>query len=473
MLGVILGGLTGDETNLERRDTGKNTLGSPSRKLAQVLLHLSSDNSTTLVGKLVLPLRTPFRAVLVKGSNVDERGDLTGDDSVNLSSHNKVNRLIFGRFSQVERFVAVAVSKKRILLLVGVVEGVGVSKLDLLGVVLQNSIDSEVLVNVGSLNCKVLSTVDVGFVSGVSRNIGGVLIDREDVKRTAISLVKENLVARLVDDDIPRVDRLGSTHKKRNNSISSKDLGSVLLSKLLDNGILRGGDVENSSVESLEVLVQAGLIKTLVVRRHITVSSNIRAGRNIEGEFLQLVELVGLNKLPLFGNLDRSVAVLLRLVVHPGVSLATRVVAGLVSGVATAHRGLLGGASVGTASAGVSVVSTALGLENGRLASLSVVNNRERSVVSILIVVKEGGGSISTVSVVRITVATLLLSLVVLGILHGLSPVGNLTKLVVLGVRGIGDVVELKRLRNSGGGTPGIGVAGERREFKDLIEGHC
>lgn len=117
---------------------GKDALHCPAGELATVVLHLGSNNSTTLGNKLASPVKSATTALslavkLVESMDADVlvlAADGVPLNGVNLCSDDKVDRLLLVE-GKVEASVLVGLAGRRVGILGGVVEGVAVSHSDL------------------------------------------------------------------------------------------------------------------------------------------------------------------------------------------------------------------------------------------------------------------------------------------------------------------------------------------------------
>ena len=88
--------------------------------------------------------------------------------------------------------------------------------------------------------------------------LGG-FIDGEKIKLRAIALVKEQLVANTLNDDVPGLDATGCTHECGQDGVSGEDRGRVILGKAADDGVVSGGDLEEvPRLEALEATLRPG-----------------------------------------------------------------------------------------------------------------------------------------------------------------------------------------------------------------------
>jgi hypothetical protein len=121
---------------------GEDTLNSPSCKLAGVVLHFGGQNGTPLAGQLGPPVESTTRALCLVVKLVQRLDgqvlvlavDVVLNDSIELCSDNKVNRLVILLQRKIEAAVSVGLGRRRISLDFLVVEGVLVSHVDLVGV---------------------------------------------------------------------------------------------------------------------------------------------------------------------------------------------------------------------------------------------------------------------------------------------------------------------------------------------------
>lgn len=379
MLGVVLRGHSGGETNLHLINITENALHSPSRDLVEVVLEFSGDDGTSAGVELVLPLGG---AVLVENTQVE--GSAVRSKSVDLGSEDEVKGCSLRVVRKVELLVLVGVAQD-----VGVVvrEGVGLVG-DLALGVLSNSIGGKVLVNQSSLKAKVCGRVDVVLVGGVSRRVSSVLVDGDEVERTTLSLVKEELLTLLGDDNIPRSHGLGGAHDLRQNGVSDEDSVGRVLGELLHDGVLRGGGVEHGSAEVSELGNVVSTVELSVVGEQVSVGINLHSLGNVVAELLHLGVSDLLDLGPVVGNVDGGVSDSLGLVKVSPSELAltkSRVGASLATNGSPAGLILESASSLGTSSSSERATSgsTSSSLENGGSSSglvgvLGVVNHGER-----------------------------------------------------------------------------------------------
>lgn len=225
---------------------GKDALNCPAGELATVVLHLGSNNSTTLGNKLASPVKSTAAALslavkLVESMDADVlilAADGVPLNGVDLCSDDKVDRLLLVE-GKVEPSVLVGLAGRRVGILRRVVEGIAVSHSDLRRLALDDDLVSEVVVDVGGLLGKGIGLVDgvLTTISGIERSIGGILIDRHHIKGGIIALVQEDLVTLSRDDNVPGVNGSRRAHEHGQNTIRGEDSCLVLLGKLLDYGI--------------------------------------------------------------------------------------------------------------------------------------------------------------------------------------------------------------------------------------------
>lgn len=240
-------------------------------------------------------------------------------NSVDLSTDNQEDGLLLAG-GEVEAAVLVGLGGRGDVLLGGVVEGVLVGHVDLLGLVLDNDLVGEVVVDEGSLLGKGVGLVDaiLRALGSLERPIRGVLVDGDKVESGVVALVEEDLVALAGDNDIPRSDGAGSAHEHGENAVGGEDGGLVLLGKLLDDGIGRGGDVVGGTVDSGEPalgVLDDGLVVGAVVGVEETVVIDILTLVGLEVELTKTVVVDLLNQLPVTLDVDRSITVALGLVI--------------------------------------------------------------------------------------------------------------------------------------------------------------
>ena len=91
----------------------------------------------------------------------------------------------------------------------------------------------------------------IGRVS-FERSVGGVLIHSHHINRRIRSLIEEDLVAMLDNDNVPGVDASSSAHEHRQDVGGGEDTGFILLGKGLHDWIVRSGHIVGCSIEMLE-----------------------------------------------------------------------------------------------------------------------------------------------------------------------------------------------------------------------------
>lgn len=306
---------------------GENGLDSPPGELAAVVLHFSSDNGTTLGSELGPPVESTSGSLglaipFVEGVHGNELVLAVGGillNSVDLSTNNQEGGLLLAG-GEVKAAVLISLGGRGHVLLGGVVEGVLVGHVDLLGLVLDDNLVGEVVVDEGGLLSKGVGLVDaiLGTLGSVERSVGGVLVDGDKVESGVVALVEEDLVALAGNDDIPRSDRAGSAHKHGEDVVSGEDGGFVLLGELLNDGVGRGGDVVGSTVDGSEPalgVLDHGLVVGAVVGVKETVVIDILTLVGLEVELAETVVVNLLNQLPVTLDVDRSITVALGLVI--------------------------------------------------------------------------------------------------------------------------------------------------------------
>lgn len=306
------------------RDDG---LDGPASELARVVLHLGGDNGTTGRDELGAPVKGSTASLglvveLVEGLDGDVlvlAADSVLGDGIELGTDNQVERLLVGD-GEVEAAVLVGLACGWVGLLGGVVEGVLVGHVGAVGIVLDHRLVREVVVDVGGLLGERGGLVDGVLVTlgGVHRGVGGVLVDGDHVQGGVVTLVQEDLVALLHDHDIPGVHGAGRAHKHGEHAVGGEDGGFVPLGELLDDGVGGGGDVVGGAVDDVELALVAlgrGLVERAVVAVHETVAVDILTLVGVEVQLRKTVEVDLLKQLPVRLDINRRIAVALRLVV--------------------------------------------------------------------------------------------------------------------------------------------------------------
>lgn len=313
--------------NLHNVRLGEDTLNGPASKLAAVVLHLGSNDSTTLSNELGAPVESTTAALglaieLVEGTDSHELviaidGVLL--DGVDLGTHNEVDGVL-GVGGEIETAVLVCLGGGGVSVLRGVVEGVAVRHLELGGLGLGDDLVGKVVVDVGGFLGEGSGLVDgvLAAVGGVEGRIGGVLVDGDHVQVGGVTLVEEDLVALANNDNVPRVDGAGRTHEHRQDGVGGENGGLVLVGELLDDGVGRRGDVVGGAVDggklalgALDGLLVVGAVvvvqEAVVVEVLAVVGVEVQLGEAVKVDFLQQV--------PVRLDVDARIAVARRLVV--------------------------------------------------------------------------------------------------------------------------------------------------------------
>lgn len=119
----------------------------------------------------------------------------------------------------------------------------------------------------------------------------GSLIHSEQVQHVGlISLVNKQFVLILLDDDIPRVHRLGSSHDSSNCNLSGEDVCNIILGQSGKYGVLKSLHIKDLSCKGNHflLLVSTCLIKVLVVMMDLsTCGHNFDLGNWDGSEFLE------------------------------------------------------------------------------------------------------------------------------------------------------------------------------------------
>lgn len=321
--------------NLHNVRLGEDTLDGPASKLAAVVLHLGSDDSTTLSNELSAPVKSTTTALglaikLVESTDSHElviAVDGVLLDGVDLGTHNEVHGVL-GVGGQVETAVLVGLGGGGVGVLGGVVEGVAVRHLELGGLGLGDDLVGEVVVDVGGFLGEGSGLVDgvLAAVGGVEGRIRSVLVDGHHVQVGGVTLVQEDLVALAHNDNVPGVNGAGGTHEHRQNSVGGKDGRFVLLGEFLDNGVGGGGDVVGGAVDGRKLALGAldGLLvvgAVVVVQEAVVVE--VLAFVGVEVELGEAVEVDFFQQVPVRLNVDARIAVASGLVVVSPAKAAT------------------------------------------------------------------------------------------------------------------------------------------------------
>lgn len=240
-----------------------------------------------------------------------------------------MQRLLVLLEREIEAAVPVRLGGSRVALDFLVVEGVLVSHVDLLGVRLDNDLQWEDVVDVGSLEHERAGAVDRVLVAlgNLERRIRGVLVDGDHVQVGLVALVNEDLVAPLCEDQIPRVDGLGGAHEHGEHVVGGEDGGLVLVGELLHDGVAGGGDVVGGALEDLELALRRLRTGLLVVAAVVVVQEavvvEVLALASLEVELAETREVDLLLDGPVGLDLDGGVAVALGLVVPAAKATST------------------------------------------------------------------------------------------------------------------------------------------------------
>ncbi|KAI6754332.1 hypothetical protein HG530_012846 [Fusarium avenaceum] len=236
VLVINTGCQTRDET-LHNISLGEDALYCPSSELATVVLHLSSNDGTTLGDKLAPPVKSTTAALSLAVElveSVDADVLVLAADGVPLD---------------------------------GVDLWVTVGHGDLGGLVLNNNLVGEVVVDVGGLLGEGVRLVDgvLATIGSIERGVGGVLVDCHHIKGGIITLIQEDLVALSRDDNIPGVNGSRRAHEHGENAIGGEDVVDILS--------LVGVEVQLSQTVEVDLLEQLPL--SLDVDTGITVTSRL------------------------------------------------------------------------------------------------------------------------------------------------------------------------------------------------------
>lgn len=314
----------------ELQDIGvsNNGLSCPLRELVGVILHFSGNNSTSGRRKLLSPVKRTTASLcswvkLVQCSDSDSlvlAVDGVLSDSINLSADNNVEWLLVVE-GEVETSVLVCLGRWWISLLRGVVEWVSVCHLDLGAFVLDDGLVGKVVVDIGGLLGESGWLVDgvLGSLRSVHWRIGSVLVDGDHVEGRVVALVKEDFVALLDNDNIPRVDGAWRTHDGGEDAVGSEDGSLILLSELLNDWILGGCDVVRSALNNSKPLLLSALNSRLVVVSVVVVQESVcvdvLALIGVKVELGQAVKINLLQQPPVRLDVNRCITVALWLVV--------------------------------------------------------------------------------------------------------------------------------------------------------------
>lgn len=331
---------TGDEAELHAVGLGEDSLGGPAGELGGVVLHLGGEDGTTLGVELAAPVEGTAGALglgveLVQGLD-DEllvlcSGGTALHDGVDLCADDHGDGLLVALEGDVEATVLVTLGGEGLGLLGLVVEGVGLGEGDLGLVGLDESLQGEVVVDDGGFHGEGVGGVNLlllaGGLGGLEGCVDGVLVDADHVEGGTVALVEVDLVALVDDDDVPRVDTAGGAHQHGQDIGGGEDGSGVLLGELVDDGILGGGNVVGSTVESLHSalgVLDGGLVVRLVVVVEETVGLEVLALGSIEVQLRQTGEVNLLEHLPVGADVDRGLTDTLGLVVvSPAETTAT------------------------------------------------------------------------------------------------------------------------------------------------------
>lgn len=476
------------ETQLHAVGLGEDGLRGPAGQLAAVVLHLRGDDGTALRPQLAAPIEGVAGArrlavELVEG--LEHQLLLLAVDGVlqhgvDLGPDDHVQRLLVALQGQVEAAVLVALGGRGLGLLAGVVEGVGVVELDLGVLGLVNGLEGEVVVDEGRFHGQGAGGVDrlllargLGHLHG---GVDGVLVDGDQVEGGALALVEVDLVALVGDDDVPRVHTARSTHEHGDDVGGGEHGRLVLLGELLDDGILRGGDVVGGPLGSLQAALttlDGGLVVGAVVVVHETVRVEVLALGGLEVQLQQTGEIHFLQQVPLGANVDRRLARALRLVVVPPAE-ATTTVATTAAGAVVIEAVTLATATTNAlearAATALSTAALTATTEDGTTTAAErtlrggtgVVDDGERRLVLGDLDVEKAGGT-GTVHLLVAVVALVLLTTTSLTTLGIRGPVGHAAELVTLGERSVRDTTE--HVVGRGRGAPSV----VRREGADQV----
>lgn len=235
-------------------------------------------------------------------------------DGVDLGTDDKVEVVLLAVGGEVELAVLVGLAGRRVRVLGGVVEGVGVGHLELLALALDDDLVGKVVVDVGSLLGESAGHVEavLGAVRGVHGGVGGVLVDSDHVERGVITLVEEDLVALHRDDNVPGVDGPRGTHEHGEDAVGGEDGGLVLVGELLDHRIGRSRNIVRSAVNGVELALETldgGLVVGAVVVVDEAVGVNLLALVGIQVELGEAVVVNLLEQLPVGLDVNTGVTV--------------------------------------------------------------------------------------------------------------------------------------------------------------------
>lgn len=321
---------TRDETKLHGVSLGEDGLGSPAGELDAVVLHLGGHDSTALRPELAAPVQSATGAGGLAVELVESLDNqmlvLAADgilhDGVDLGTDDHVERLLVILQGQVEPSVLVSLGGKWFCLLGGVVEGVRVVEGDLGFLGFYHGLQSKVVVDECGFQSKSTGGVDrlllAGRVGRLHRGICSILVDGDQIDGSTLALVEVDLVALVDDHDVPRVDTARSAHEHGQNVRGGEDGRLVLLGELLDNRILRSGDVVSGTFQGLQLalgVLDGGLVVRPVVVVEETIGVQILTLRSLKVQLGQPVEVNLLQHGPVGTDVDRRLTGSLRLVI--------------------------------------------------------------------------------------------------------------------------------------------------------------
>lgn len=336
-------------------------------------------------------------------------------------------------------------------------------------------------------------------------------------ERTALALVKVDLVALAGDDNVPRVNAPRRAHEDSKDVVGNEDGAAVLGGELLDDGVVRGGRVVPDAVNDLERLLVLGvdLVESPLVlgqeavfgAAKLTESAGLRAGGgrgegarshgldlidvDLEAELGETRELDLFERDPVAADVDRRFAGPLLLVppaaataLEPTATALVATASALLLLVAHSHRSARAHLVRASLSEELAVRATstkltaathltgaaalalepAAGLTGRLLGAGGTRDDRERSLV-LVVVVGKGAGSRGAERLFRFAVVLALLLSRGGGTGGSLCvPVDDAAELVVLGEGGVRDVLVLRREVRRRGAKAALVVVDHRRD---------
>ena len=112
-------------------------------------------------------------------------------------------------------------------------------------------------------------------------------MDRKQIELRAIALIEEQLVPDPLNHNVPRVNRPGRTHEGREDGVSGKDGGFVLVGEAADDRVISGGNLEEITVfEAFKTALILGsdAVKRSIVELECTAEKEVLGFGDGEGE---------------------------------------------------------------------------------------------------------------------------------------------------------------------------------------------